>query len=123
MSFSLSVHDTQGNQNRNECPVCFDDKYDSYASTLKCGHKLCSKCLAGLGITQTINQNTKVRCPICRSVIIDIKNMTFDEDDDHHSEANNNVYLRISILMCLFVVVFFVTYLILLYLSSDVYSV
>lgn len=122
MSFSLSINNNQVNQNRKECPVCFDENYDSYAATLKCGHKLCSKCLAGIGITQTINQKTKVKCPICRSIIIDIKNMTIDEGD-YHSNTNNNMYLKLSIFMCLFVVVFFATYWILMYLSHDMYHV
>lgn len=119
MSFSVSINGIQVINNSDECPICFDANYASYVSTLKCGHKLCSTCLAGLGIAQKIKQKTKVKCPICRSIIIEMKNMTIDEDD-YHSNANNTVYLKLSMFMCMFVVVFFVTYLILMYLSRDV---
>ncbi len=55
-----------------ECPVCFIEKYADHASRLKCGHKLCSECLANHAIASSQKNNQIVDCPLCRSKIVEI---------------------------------------------------
>ncbi len=53
-----------------ECPICFDENYNKFSATLKCGHKICSQCLVSHTLkAQEINK-INVECPLCRSVII-----------------------------------------------------
>lgn len=56
-----------------ECPVCFEDNFKNRASTLKCGHTICSNCLVSHTIKSIEYKRSSIDCPLCRTVVVTIR--------------------------------------------------
>ena len=56
-----------------ECPVCFEDNFKNRASTLKCGHIICSHCLVSHTIKSIETKKPSIDCPLCRAVVVTIR--------------------------------------------------
>ena len=50
-----------------ECPVCYEDVHTSEIASMDCNHKYCSTCIEKC-IETSYNQNTSLKCPLCRSM-------------------------------------------------------
>jgi preprotein translocase subunit SecG len=59
------------NDDDDECPICFEDIINK--TTLKCGHRFCTNCILLYSITSFNENKLEVNCPICRSIVIVIK--------------------------------------------------
>ncbi len=89
-----------------ECPVCFGAKYAEHASKLKCGHKICSECLANHAIASTHRKNQIVECPLCRTVVINIPPKYLNiQDDEQISQDYQNLKIFQFCLVILLILV------------------
>lgn len=109
-----------------ECPVCFEEKYAKYASRLKCGHKLCSECLANHSISSLQKNNKVVDCPLCRSTIIDITPIQYNRNlnieliptiNENEQQIENPNYK--SLYCCMAIILLFIVPYLLMKLLED----
>lgn len=100
-----------------ECPVCFEEDYNKYPATLKCGHTICSQCLVSHTIKSCELKKNVIECPLCRSTIVEV-----DEEIEFLTErkigALNKTILLLIGLVALFIIPYYALHLI-IYLCNE----
>lgn len=94
-----------------ECPICFEENYYNFSSTLKCGHKMCSQCLVSHTLKAQELNKLIVECPFCRSIIIVI-----DEEYEIHQRRQLDNIIRYTFMAIIMIIIPYILFHIFIYL-------
>jgi hypothetical protein len=67
-----------------DCIICFNSYKTSYYIIFNCNHEICIYCY------EKLLNNNKLKCPLCRIIIIDIDNGNTGNNIIQPNSVNNN---------------------------------